>query len=238
MGTNWVDAIVVGSKVIVAWFWEGPSNPSGFFFPIACDLWMLLWLYWLVCAFKSTAVKAKEPFLRRLSHIIPVATGLALLFSSRAHYSWFGIRFAPDSNVVAVTGTVLTAAGVALAMWARFALGQNWSAAVIIRKGHQLVRKGPYRTMRHPIYTGILLGLLGTLLVVGELRGLLGFAIILAGFYGKARKEERWLAREFGEKLQVHLKQTGMFLPRFSWPAFLTTHEMAEKEQNLAANVE
>jgi protein-S-isoprenylcysteine O-methyltransferase Ste14 len=109
---------------------------------------------------------------------------------------------------------VLTAAGVALAMWARLVLGENWSAAVSIRKDHELIRMGPYRTMRHPIYTGMLLGLLGTALVVGEVRGLLALVIVGLGFYLKARKEEAFLAREFGAGFEAHAKRTGMFLPR------------------------
>jgi protein-S-isoprenylcysteine O-methyltransferase Ste14 len=101
-------------------------------------------------------------------------------------------------------------------MWARYCLGDNWSAAVSIREDHELVRRGPYRAMRHPIYSGILLGMLGTVIVVGEVRGILGLVIVYAGFYGKARKEDAWLTREFGEKFASHVKHTGMFLPRFS----------------------
>jgi protein-S-isoprenylcysteine O-methyltransferase Ste14 len=216
MGVDWFHSIVGGLKVLLAPFWDSPLVPSRFFFPIACDLWTVLGLYWLVCAFKGKSVKAQESIGQRLSHAIPGAIGLALLFSYRAHYSWLGIRFVPDTVFFGVAGVALTAAGVGLARWSRFTLGENWSASVIIREDHELIRKGPYRTMRHPIYTGFLLGLLGTVLVIGEVRGLLAFVIIWAGLYGKARREERWLAQEFGEKLEPHLRKTGMFLPRWS----------------------
>ena len=73
---------------------------------------------------------------------------------------------------------------------------------------------GPYRTMRHPIYTGMLLGLLGTALVVGEVRGLLALVILGLSFYLRARKEEAFLTREFGAGFEAHAKHTGMFLPR------------------------
>jgi protein-S-isoprenylcysteine O-methyltransferase Ste14 len=78
-----------------------------------------------------------------------------------------------------------------------------------------LIGTGPYRWIRHPIYTGILLGLAGTALVVGEVRGLVGLAVAAAAFYRKARKEETWLNQEFGASFEAHAKQTGMFLPRF-----------------------
>ena len=125
------------------------------------------------------------------------------------------MRFAPDTIAVAVAGIVLTAAGVALAMWARLVLGENWRAAVSsIRKNQELIRMGPYRIMRHPIYTGMLLGLLGTAVVVGEVRSLLALVILGLGFYLKARKEEVFLLREFGAGFEAHAKHTGMFLPR------------------------
>ena len=216
MGSHWIDIFIGALRVLISVLWRTSSVPSEFFFPIASDFWMLLCFYWIVSALKRKAVKAKESLGCRLSYVIPVAIGVALVFNPRTHYSWLGIRFAPDTTALAVTGVVLTAAGVALAMWARYCLGDNWSAAVSIRKDHELVSRGPYRVMRHPIYTGILLGMLGTVLVVGEIRGVLAFVIIWAGFYRKACKEEAWLSKEFGEKFEYHAKRTGMFLPRFS----------------------
>jgi protein-S-isoprenylcysteine O-methyltransferase Ste14 len=106
--------------------------------------------------------------------------------------------------------------GIAFAIWARAHLGANWSAAVSIRADHELIRTGPYRRTRHPIYTGMIFGAIGTALVIGQMRGLLAVAIFIVAFYRKASKEERWLAQEFGEKFEAHTKHTGMFLPRFS----------------------
>ncbi len=159
-------------------------------------------------------MKSRESLGQRLSYVLPLALGLTLLFNPRAHYSWLGMRFAPDTIAVAVAGIVLTAAGVALAMWARLVLGENWSAAVSIRKNQELIRMGPYRIMRHPIHTGMLLGLLGTAVVVGEVRSLLALVILGLGFYLKARKEEVFLLREFGGGFEAHAKHTGMFLRR------------------------
>jgi protein-S-isoprenylcysteine O-methyltransferase Ste14 len=209
-----MDVIIGALKFLVRTFWYRSSVPSEFFFPVACDIWMVLCLYWILSALQTKAVKSRESLGQRLSYVFPLALGLTLLFNSRAHYSWLGTRFAPDTIAVAFAGVVLTAAGVALAMWSRFVLGENWSAAVSIRKDHELIRMGPYRTMRHPIYTGMMLGLLGTALVVGEIRGLLALVILWLGFYRKARKEEAFLTREFGAGFEVHAKQTGMFLPR------------------------
>jgi protein-S-isoprenylcysteine O-methyltransferase Ste14 len=214
MGVSWMNVISGALKFLVGIFWNRSSVPSEFFFPLACDIWTVLLLYWTLAALRTKPVKSRESFGQQLAYLFPLAFGLTLLFNSRAHYSWLGMRFAPDTIVFGVTGVALTAAGVALAMWSRLVLGENWSSVASIREDHELIRMGPYRTMRHPIYTGMLLGLLGTALVVGEVRGLIALVIMSVGFYLKARKEEAFLSREFGTGFDAHAKYTGMFLPR------------------------
>jgi protein-S-isoprenylcysteine O-methyltransferase Ste14 len=146
--------------------------------------------------------------------MVPLVVAYSLLFYQVTRVGWLGKRFVADTSAAAVIGVTLTTAGVAFAIWARWHLGANWSAIVSIREQHELIRTGPYRRVRHPIYTGMLLAMAGTALVLGELRGLLAFAITLFAFYWKARKEEAWLTREFGESFEAHAKQTGMFLPK------------------------
>ena len=85
-----------------------------------------------------------------------------------------------------------------------------------IKEGHELIRSGPYARIRHPIYTGILLATIGTALAIGEYRGLLAVGMLLTGFIRKARKEESFLAAEFGAAFDEHRRRTGFFLPRIS----------------------
>jgi protein-S-isoprenylcysteine O-methyltransferase Ste14 len=113
-------------------------------------------------------------------------------------------------------GVLLTAAGVAVALWARWHLGANWSEVVTLKERHELIRSGPYCAIRHPIHTGILLGLLGTAIAMGEVSGLLAIAIAWLSFFWKARREESFLMHEFGELFEAHMKQTGMFLPKIA----------------------
>jgi protein-S-isoprenylcysteine O-methyltransferase Ste14 len=120
----------------------------------------------------------------------------------------------PHTELVGWLAVLATAAGVAVAFWARFHLGANWSGVVTLKENHELIRTGPYRTIRHPIYTGILLAFLGNAVLIGQVRGLLGLAIIWASFYIKARREESFLAQEFGPNFNEHLRHTGMFLPK------------------------
>ena len=113
-------------------------------------------------------------------------------------------------------GLALTAVGVGIAIWARLSLGANWSGTVTLKSGHELIRAGLYRWIRHPIYTGILVGMVGSAVIVGRLRGWLGVLLVLASFYFKARREERFLKQEFGSGFDDHARHTGMFLPKLS----------------------
>src|SRR5437588_12979492 len=180
------------------------------------SLWFLFGAYWLVSAFKRKKTKQRESMLQRFGYTLLLAAGFYLLYQSQPLYGWLRDRFLPAGPASEWFGVLLTAAGVAVAFWARWHLGANWSGVVTLKEGHELIRTGPYRNIRHPIYTGILLALLGTVLATGEVRGLLGVAIACLSFYWKARREESFLSQEFGEKFAAHAKQTGMFLPKFA----------------------
>jgi protein-S-isoprenylcysteine O-methyltransferase Ste14 len=114
------------------------------------------------------------------------------------------------------TGLLITAMGIAISVWARLSLGANWSGIVTVKAGHELIRRGLYRLIRHPIYTGILLGAIGTGLIQSQLRDLLGFLILYITFYFKAKREESFLQQEFGSSFTEHQQTTGMFWPKFS----------------------
>ena len=87
---------------------------------------------------------------------------------------------------------------------------------VTLKKDHELIRSGLYRWIRHPIYTGILLAVIGTALARGHLRGWLGFVVLWGNFFFKARREETFLRQEFGADFDEHARHTGMFFPNFT----------------------
>src|SRR4029077_13211792 len=122
----------------------------------------------------------------------------------------------PDTAAVAWIGAALTGLGIARACLARYPPGEIWSGTFTLKENHELIRTGPCRTIRHPIYTGILLALLGTAIAVGEVRGLFGGDIAWFFFFTHERREESFLTQEFGDRFAEHTKRTGMFLPRFS----------------------
>jgi protein-S-isoprenylcysteine O-methyltransferase Ste14 len=107
----------------------------------------------------------------------------------------------------------LAVCGAVLAIYSRFLLGRNWSATVQLKQDHELIRHGPYRLIRHPIYTGLLLLFLGNAVMVGDWRGLLAVAIVFASFWRKLRLEESWLARHFGQSYRDYQAQTNKLFP-------------------------
>lgn len=187
-----------------------------YFLHLASIAWVIFLLYWFISARKLKAVKEREPHAERIVYMAFMVTTYFLMFNDFLSFGWLGRRFIPASPLLGAIGVAVTFAGIALAIWARWHLGQNWSATVTVKEGHELIRSGPYERIRHPIYTGMLTGFAGTALALGEYRGLLALAIATTCFFLKARKEERYLVKEFGERFEEHIRRTGMFLPRLT----------------------
>jgi protein-S-isoprenylcysteine O-methyltransferase Ste14 len=89
--------------------------------------------------------------------------------------------------------------GLLFTVWARIVLGRNWSGIVTVKQDHELVTAGPYRWVRHPIYTGLLIAFAGSAIARGEWRGVLAVVIVLAGLWRKLKLEERWMIETFGD---------------------------------------
>jgi protein-S-isoprenylcysteine O-methyltransferase Ste14 len=179
-------------------------------------LWQLLLVVWLVLWFGMKKAKKLERWGERAQHGLMVTLGFWLLFGGLKNWGWLNDRLVPNAPSMWITGLALTAIGVGISIWARLSLGSNWSGMVTLKNNHELVRTGLYRWIRHPIYSGILVGMVGTAMIRGHLRGWIGIAIVLAAFYFKARREERFLREEFGAGFDEHSQRTGMFLPKWT----------------------
>jgi protein-S-isoprenylcysteine O-methyltransferase Ste14 len=182
-------------------------------------LWLVFILYWLVAARRTASTRVREGVASSLVSNAALVLGALLLLGSAFPLGPLDARWVPAHWWVLVTGAALTAAGLGLAVWARRHLGRNWSAHPSLKLDHQLIRAGPYAVIRHPIYSGILLALLGTALYLGQYRALLGLVLFVAGLWWKARREEALLVTEFGDDYHRHRRRTGMFLPRLRHPA-------------------
>ena len=177
--------------------------------------WYVLAIYWTISALRVKQTKVQEDVSGRLFHISVMALAFFLFFSHRLDIGPLGLRFAPASGWLRILGIVLTFVGAGIAIWARYSLGQYWSARVTLKVDHQLIRSGPYAWVRHPLYSGLLLAMAGTAFVIGEWRAVIGVLVALAEFSRKAAKEESLLATEFNEDYQEYRKQAGFLTPRF-----------------------
>jgi protein-S-isoprenylcysteine O-methyltransferase Ste14 len=129
-------------------------------------IWVAVGAVWLIAALASKKTTRREAAPSRLLHIAIMAAAFLLLFpsllASKLPVGPLARRFVPDSPAIAWTGLALTVAGCAFAIWARALLGGNWSDMVTVKQDHQLIHRGPYAMVRHPIYAGFLLGFAGT----------------------------------------------------------------------------
>jgi protein-S-isoprenylcysteine O-methyltransferase Ste14 len=175
-------------------------------------LW-LVWLgYWWLSARDVKRTTRADSTRDQLTYRIPLVLGILCLSAPRWIPRALHRRFLPPGPAAPVAGLVLLAAGLAFAIWARRHLGRNWSASVVVKEDHALIRTGPYRRVRHPIYTGMLLAFLGTVIAVGQWRGLIGFVLVLLSFLLKSRMEEARMAETFPEYADYRL-HTAALIP-------------------------
>lgn len=177
--------------------------------------WYFFAAYWAITWLRVKRTKTAEPLVDRLTTLGPMVLAFLLLFSRSLRIWPLQLRFLPDDDWIARSGIALTSVGVAVAIWARYCLGQYWSARVTLKEGHRLIRSGPYASVRHPIYTGMLLAAIGTALVIGEWRGVLAVVVIWTAHSRKALREERLMTAEFGDEYAAYRQNTGSLFPRF-----------------------
>jgi protein-S-isoprenylcysteine O-methyltransferase Ste14 len=164
--------------------------------PLFWGAWALCWI---VAAFGAKPVERRESIVSRSTHVLPLAVATWLLALPRLP-GWLGTRFIPHLPALEAGAAILVAAGLAFAVWARLELGGNWSGIVALKRGHTIVRSGPYRWIRHPIYSGLLLATVGTAVARGEWRGPVAVLIIILALARKIRIEERFLGEAFGRE--------------------------------------
>jgi len=178
---------------------------------VSAVLWLVWYAYWIVSARHrvrdtGAATAKREPLAGRLLYLAFILAGFALVF---LHWPLPVVekRLWPSEGAWLISGLVVQAAGLAFAIWARYTLGTNWAGRVTIGADQQLVIRGPYRVVRHPIYTGLLLGVFGTAVVVGVVRAFVGFLLVLAGVLLKLRREEAALREHFGAAYEEYARR-------------------------------
>jgi len=180
------------------------------FFPI---LWIAFLLYWQIKAFGTKTTQRLEPVASRILRAFIFLVVIVLLSVTRIPLAWLYCQLWPAGLSAFWLGAGVSSAGLGFAVWARQHLGGNWSRSVTIKQDHELITTGPYSVVRHPIYTGILAGFLGTAIALAQVRGLIGFALIFLVLWLKLRMEEQWMRSQFGETYTTYAHQTAALVP-------------------------
>ena len=167
--------------------------------------WGVFWIYWLVSAFG-----AKRSITNRRRLPVTAATALVVFILVRVVRG--GSTLAVHSPVVGAIGAALFASGLLVAVWARVHLGRNWGMPMTQRTEPELVTTGPYQFVRHPIYSGLLLGLVGTALAT-DLLGLILAVLLGVYFYYSASVEEKNLIATFPTAYPAYRTATKMLIP-------------------------
>jgi protein-S-isoprenylcysteine O-methyltransferase Ste14 len=176
-------------------------------------VWEGLGLVWLIgLAFTKRTVRSQTGR-TRLFQMAVFLLGFLMVGSDWFRKGWLGVRFIPESYSVEVLGLALTVSGCLFAICARLTLGGNWSGRATVKDGHELIVKGPYSLARHPIYTGLLLGCLGTTLAFGEWGCVLGLFIIVIGLLLKMSQEEKLMMETFPEAYSRYRHRVKALIP-------------------------
>lgn len=162
-------------------------------------LWLIWLTGWIISGLSTKTVVRAEGIVSRLLHIIPLGIGIILLTFRRAGGPWLASGIYPQTPWSFWIGSALVACGLGFAAWARIHLAGNWSGTVTLKQDHTLTCSGPYRFVRHPIYTGLLAAILGSAIATAEWRGVVAFALVLLAFLRKLTVEEELLTAEFGD---------------------------------------
>jgi protein-S-isoprenylcysteine O-methyltransferase Ste14 len=172
--------------------------------------WSFFILYWNAAAKNSSAAKVSESRKSRRVHELLLNAALLLAI---VPVPGLRQRFLPSAALVAWCGLGIQTAAVALGIWARRVLGQHWSGEITIKVDHELIRSGPYRLVRHPIYTAWLGMFAATAIVSGQVHGVLGFAMAAFAYGRKIRLEEANLKNAFGAEYDEYRRETRALVP-------------------------
>jgi protein-S-isoprenylcysteine O-methyltransferase Ste14 len=176
-------------------------------------LWIAYLVYWQAMARDVKATQRLEPAVSRIGRTVLLMLAVVLLVAQGLPVSWFYWHFLPAGYPTFFAGAAITTLGLLFSVWARRHLGRNWSQSVTIKTDHELIVTGPYALVRHPIYTGLLGGLLGTAIATTQIRGMLAFALVFIVLWGKLRLEERWMWARFGTQYETYAHRVAALVP-------------------------
>ncbi len=175
--------------------------------------WVVFVVFWVLTALRTKRTVERQDMSSRLEHSLPIIAGAWLVLKGTSDPGPLGDRVLPHSVPFLAVGLAITVGGLALALWARVTLGRNWSGIVTFKEDHELIRHGPYGHVRHPIYSAILMMVLGSALAIGTLGALIGLPLVLLGVWLKLRQEEALMTEHFPAEYAAYRSQVRALIP-------------------------
>lgn len=179
-------------------------------------IWMIFLAYWIWMARDTKPTLKRQNQGVRYIILAIMIVSVSLLYSK--HLKWEGLKtqLLPHSDITGILGVLVAASGLACCIWARHTLGRNWSGRVTLKVDHELIKTGPYAIVRHPIYTGFFLMVLGPVIIVGQAVGLLSLALCLFAVWQKSNIEEQLMMETFPNDYAEYKRHTKRLIP-FIW---------------------
>jgi protein-S-isoprenylcysteine O-methyltransferase Ste14 len=193
--------------MLQAWF--GLKTPVYSLIVLGC--WVIFLGYWLATAFTNKKTAERRSFLSSLSYRLPIVVGVIVIVAMGRHYPMY-VKLTPDTIYTRWAGAFVCVAGLVFSIWSRHVLGRNWSSNITFKEGHQLIRTGPYRFVRHPIYTGILVMSSGPAIQYGRVFSWFALLVIGVGLWIKLKQEESVMLKHFPEYSEYR-KQVSALVP-------------------------
>ncbi len=173
--------------------------------------WIVLLMYWIINASNVKQNVEKHIAFKYIFLLSVVVVGLFVtMFYTKTFLQYTLWRTSIDLGILT---DVLVVIGLVFSIWARAILGRNWSAGITFKKGHKLIKHGPYSVVRHPIYSGLILMSIGTAINIGKIYAFILLAVYVVGFNGKSRLEEELMLKHFSKEYISYKKRVKAIVP-------------------------
>lgn len=182
---------------------------------VVFGLWLVFWLVWAVASFNvKKDVGGLPSWLSYVFRFVIVAMVVFAIDTLAHQHRGYMADASADffSPPLRYLGLALCAAGIAFAIWARVHLGRNWSPMPAIKEEHELVTSGPYKYVRHPIYGGMIVAMIGSALAAGPY-WLVGVVVCVVVFLFRVRKEEGFMTKLFPSQYPAYRQRTKALIP-------------------------
>lgn len=173
-------------------------------FIILC--WVIFIIYWIFASFGVKRTVEKQAGWWRIQ-ILLIAVAIAFFMTKRDAILW------SYTLTIGIIADIVTLIGLIIMLWARYVLGGNWSTTAVLKENHELIQSGPYHYVRHPIYSGLMLMVLGVAIFYGHAIGFIALAISFVASWLRARQEEKLLTRHFPEEYLKYKARVKAFIP-------------------------